>query len=137
MYAATVSDLDQLVLRCRDPKARSHLGEAVTCLKSGAFRAAIVVIWVAVVHDLLAKFEQLALAGDKNAQARLDEFRRIVRAGDVRASLDFERSILDIARADFELLAPLAHVDLSRLRDDRHRRLPALAFAEDVHARGP
>jgi hypothetical protein len=49
------------------------------------------------------------------------EFRRIVRDGDVKASLDFERTILDVVRDEFELLGALAHVDLTRLRDDRHR----------------
>lgn len=121
MFAAGLSDLDALVLRCRDAKARSYIAEAVSCLKAGAFRASIVVTWVAVVHDLLAKLEQLALAGDKNAQTKIDEFHRIVGAGDVKASLDFERTILDVARDEFELFGPLAHVDLVRLRDDRHR----------------
>jgi hypothetical protein len=121
MFPPGLSDVDALVLRCRNGKAKSYLAEAVTCLKAGAFRAAIVVTWVAVVHDLLAKLEQLALAGDKNAQTKLDEFNRIVAAGDIKASLDFERNLLEIARDQFELFGALAHTDLSRLRDDRHR----------------
>jgi hypothetical protein len=121
VFPPSLSDLDALVLRCRDPKARSYLAEAVTCLKAGAFRASIVVTWVAVVHDLLSKLEQLSLGGDRNAQTKIEEFRRIVGDGDVRASLDFERTILEVARDDFELFGPLAHVDLARLRDDRHR----------------
>ena len=121
MFVAGLSDLDSLALRCRDTKARSYVAEAVTCLKAGAYRAAIVVTWVAVVHDLLAKLEQLALGGDQNAQAKVDRFRQIVCAGDVKASLDFERTILDVARDEFELFGSLAHVDLARLRDDRHR----------------
>lgn len=121
MYATGLSDLDALVLQCRDGKARSYLAEAVKCLKAGAFRAAIVVTWVAVVHDLIAKLEQLALAGDKNAQAKVDHFRRTVASGDVKASLEFERTILDSARDEFEFFGHLAHVDLLRLRDDRNR----------------
>lgn len=121
MFPPALSDLDALVLRCRDTKARSYIAEAVTCLKAGAFRASIVVTWVAVVHDLLAKLEQLSLAGEKKAQTKLDEFRRIVSTGDVKASLDFERTILEVARDEFELFGALAYVDLTRLRDDRHR----------------
>jgi hypothetical protein len=121
MFVAGLSDLDALVLRCRDAKARSYIAEAVTCLKAGAFRASIVVTWVAIVHDLLAKLEQLVLAGDKNAQTKVDQFRQIVSTGDVKASLEFERTILDVARDEFELFGSLAHVDLVRLRDDRHR----------------
>ena len=121
MFANSLSDLDALVLCCRDVKARSYIAEAVTCVKAGAFRASIVVTWVAVVHDLLAKLEQLALAGDKNAQTKVDNFRQIVATGDVKASLEFERSILDVARDEFEFFGSLVHVDLVRLRDDRHR----------------
>lgn len=121
MFVAGLSDLDALVLRCRDAKARSYVAEAVTCLKAGAFRASIVVTWVAVVHDLLAKLDQLALAGDKNAQSKIDQFRQVVSTGDVKASLEFERTILDVAKDEFELFGSLAHVDLVRLRDDRHR----------------
>jgi len=121
MSPAGLSDLDALVLRCGNPKARSYLAEAVTCLKAGAFRASIVVTWVAVVHDLLSKFEQLSLAGDKNAQKQVDEFHRIVATNDVKGSLDFERTVLDVACKDFEFFGALALVDLTRLREDRHR----------------
>ena len=121
MVVDYLSDLDALVLRCRDAKARSYIDEAVVCLKAGAFRAAIVVTWVAVVHDLRTKLEQLAFAGDKNAQKKVENFRQIVSDGDLQASLNFERTILEIARDEFELFGLLAYQDLSRLREDRHR----------------
>lgn len=121
MFATGLSDLDELVLRCRNPKARSYIAEAIACLKAGAFRASIVVTWVSVVHDLLAKLEQIALAGDKNAQIKVDEFHRIVEAGDLKSSLAFEREILNVARKEFEFIGALAHADLERLREDRHR----------------
>jgi hypothetical protein len=72
MFPSALSDLDGLVLQCRDAKARSYVAEAVTCIKVGAFRTAIVVTWVAVVHDLLAKLDQLSLGGDKKAQGKVD-----------------------------------------------------------------
>ncbi len=121
MYSNVLSDLDELVLRCRDGKARSYLTEAVTCLKAGACRAAIVVTWVAVVHDLLSKLEELALGGDNNAQQKVEAFHRIVEQNDLPASLEFERNILEVARDEFELFSSLTYVDLARLRDDRNR----------------
>src|SRR6185295_4922500 len=81
----------------------------------------IVATWVAVVHDILAKLEQLAIGGDRNAHKKIDIFRKIVTEGDVKASLEFERTILDIAQGEFELIGPIAHTDLTRLHDDRHR----------------
>jgi hypothetical protein len=121
MSRGGLSDLDELVLRCRNERARSYLEEAITCLKAGAFRASIVSTWVAVVHDLIAKLEQLELGGDKNAQSKLNEFRRIVEQEDVGASQKFEGSILKVAHEELELFGALAYVDLCRLREDRHR----------------
>lgn len=117
----TVSDLDALVLRCRSKRARSYIAEAVVCLKVGACRAAIVITWIAVVHDLIEKFDELALGGDKNARSKVDAFRKSVEAHDTATSLAFERAILENAHKEFELFGPLALVDLQRLRDDRHR----------------
>lgn len=85
MFNPGLSDLDSLVLRCRNGKAKSYLAEAVACLKAGAFRAAIVVTWVAVVHDVLAKLDELAHGGDANAQRRLDEFHRAVATADLKS----------------------------------------------------
>jgi hypothetical protein len=121
MAYLSLSDVDALVLDCRDSKARSYIVEAVACLKSGAFRSAIVATWIAVVHDMRVKLEELANSGDKNAQTKIDDFRRNVVSHDVAASQKFEREILKIAREEFELLGPMEYVDLQRLQEDRNR----------------
>src|SRR5262245_59585194 len=59
----TVSDLDALVLRCHSERARSYIAESVVCLKAGACRAAIVVAWIAVVHDLIESFSRVPQPG--------------------------------------------------------------------------
>ena len=114
-------DLDELVLRCRDKQAKAYVREAVACYKAGAFRTCIVATWIAVVFDILNKLEELDLSGDKQARQRLDQFDNFRKNGDVEGSLRFERDILDIAKNEFELLSPLEHTDLQRLRDDRNR----------------
>ena len=71
--------------------------------------------------DFLHKLRELELAGDKNARRKLDEFERARAMNDLRAYLDFERTVLDSARNDFELLSSLDHGDLPRLLEDRNR----------------
>src|SRR5688500_6811468 len=62
-----LADIDELVLKCRDDEARKYIGEAVASYKAGAFRACIVMTWIAVVYDFLYKLRELELSGDKHA----------------------------------------------------------------------
>lgn len=121
--AGRMVDLDELVLCCRDEKAREYIREAVACYKSEAFRSAIVAAWIAVVFDILHKLRELDLTGDKNARKHLDDFEKIVAGGEskLKEALDFERGILDVAASDFELLTPNEKLDLARLQEDRNR----------------
>lgn len=121
MRTRGLTDLDELILRCRHGKARSYISEAVACVKVGAFRASIVLTWVAVVHDLIGKFEELELGGDRNARVKLEQFRKIISENVIKGSLEYERTILEAARDEFEFIGALAYDDLARLRDDRHR----------------
>jgi hypothetical protein len=114
-------DLDEMVLTCRSARARSLASEAVSCYRAGAFRAAIVSTWIAVVYDFIDKFRELALAGDVNAQKKVEEFEAICRSHDVGKSLAFERAILGLAKNEFELLSELEYQELQRLFEDRHK----------------
>lgn len=118
-----LADLDELVLLCRDAKAREYIREAVACYKAGAFRAGIVAAWIAVVFDILHKLEELELTGDKSAKAKLEAFAKIVAGGEgkLKEALEFERGILSMAATDFELMTPQEVVDLQRLQQDRNR----------------
>ena len=55
-----LADLDELILLCRDDKARLYIVEAVTCYRSGAYRSAIVATWIAVCYDIIDKLRELA-----------------------------------------------------------------------------
>lgn len=119
--AYALSDLDELVLKCRDQKAKSYIREAVACYKSGAFRSAIVSTWIAVSFDILDKLKELSLAGDKEAERQVESFDKARRIGDVANSLKFEREILAVCRDKLELISPVEFIDLDRLQEDRNR----------------
>ena len=123
----SVSDLDELVLRCRTEEARSYVAEAVACYKGGAFRSCIVAAWIAVVYDLLAKIRELALGGDAEAQGIVIELGSLqprLERGDqtaIRRILEIERDIVDIANDKFAFFEGTQVLELKRLQDDRNR----------------
>jgi len=119
--ASLLSDLDELVLKCRDQKATSYVKEAVSCYKAGAFRSSIVSTWIAVSFDIIDKLKELTLAGDREAERQIDAFEKARRVGDIAASLKFERDILTICRDKLELISPVEFIDLNRLQEDRNR----------------
>jgi hypothetical protein len=121
MISAHLVDIDELALHSRNEKARLYLSEGVACYKAGAFRACIVTTWIAVVFDFLAKLDELASMGDKNARGRLDEFEQIRVAQDIKKSMEFERQIPEMARQEFLFISAIEQEDLVRLHQDRHR----------------
>lgn len=116
-----LADLDELVLQCRDERARAYIRESVACCKAGAYRSAIVSAWIAVSFDIIDKVHELSIAGDKNAEKITQEFEDIISKNDLTRALAFERRLLDIAKDEFELISAQEHVDLERLQQDRHR----------------
>ena len=119
--ASPLADLDELVLKCRDEKAKSYIKEAVSCYKSGAFRSAIVSTWIAVSFDIIDKIRELSLAGDKEAEVQLKAFEKARDEGDISLSLKFEREMLDVCKGKLELISHLEFIDLARLQEDRNR----------------
>jgi hypothetical protein len=115
------ADLDELVLRCRSESAREHIREAVLCYRAGAYRATIISTWVAVVYDFVDKFRELALDGDKQAEALVNKFEAIHKTDNVEQALEFERTLLQVCKDTFDLLTPQESVDLERLVKDRNR----------------
>jgi hypothetical protein len=89
-----LSDLDELILFCRGNSAKTYIGEAVGCYKSGAYRSAIVSTWIAVVYDFLDKFRELEMTGDANARARIADFEKWRQSNNWKAALEFERDVI-------------------------------------------
>lgn len=121
MVTSGLTDLELLLLACRNDRSRGLAAEAVACYNTGAYRAAIVMTWIAVAYDLVDKLRELALTGDPNAAKRVEQFDEICRKHDLSGSLRFERELLELVRDQFELLSELEYQDLDRLFQDRHR----------------
>jgi len=119
-----LKDLDELVLSCRSSQAKGYISEAVACYRAGAFRSSIVSTWIAIVFDFMDKLLELESLGDKEASRHLIAIRTFQGRSDasgIDASLKFENSLLADAMTTFELITPIQHADLERLRDDRNR----------------
>jgi hypothetical protein len=114
-------DLDELVLRCPDPRSRAYIKEAVACYKTGAYRSAVVSTWIALAFDLIDKIRFLAGAGDAEAKKNIDPFDKISSSGDIAAALAFEKSLLDLAKDKLELISHSEYLDLRRVVEDRNR----------------
>ncbi len=119
--ASPLADLDELVLKCRDEKAKNYIKEAVNCYKSGAFRSAIVSTWIAVTFDLIDKFKELSALGDKEAERQVEEIDKARRINDISRFLQLEREIIGVARDKLELISHTESIDLERLQEDRNR----------------
>ena len=122
-----ITDLDELVLSCRTEQAKTYIQEAVGSYRAGAYRACIVATWVAVIFDLVEKVRDLALGGDAEARTMIEKYERWheqIEDGNpdaIRHSLDFERTLIDVAQTKFEFFEPQQVLELRRLREDRNR----------------
>ena len=96
-----MTDLDELVLKCRNKNAKALVTEAVTCYKAGAYRSAIVSSWNAVVYDFVAKLRELELTGDANAHTRLALFERHIEFNNYAGLLKYERQVHTWAKDEF------------------------------------
>ncbi len=124
-------DLDELILKCRDDRAKAYIAEAVASYRSGAFRSAIVGTWIAVCFDVIEKLRELALSGDKEAEKHAEELEKTRKSGDIAKALKFERELLELARDKFELISHIEFIDLERLQEDRNRCAHPSLVSED------
>ena len=116
-----LTDLDELMLTVHDPESRTYLREALICYRGGAYRAAIVAVWIAVVYDIISKLRVLASQGDNAALASIQTLDNAIANHNLQTLLKFEDVILDEAHAKFQFVNRLEHEDLQRIKHDRHR----------------
>ncbi|HEV2611437.1 MAG TPA: hypothetical protein VGU61_14300 [Noviherbaspirillum sp.] len=125
--AESLADIETLALRCRSERSKEHIAEAVLCYRGGAYRAAIVSTWIAVVFDLIDKIRELAASGEgkaKDIELQYERYIAQIEAGNdqgLKGALEFERKVLETCRNELQMLDPHQFTDLLRLRDDRHR----------------
>lgn len=123
----TLADLDVLVLRCRAERSREYISESIQCYKAGAYRSAIVNVWIAVVFDLVDKIRDLALANDAIAtriNTRYETYIEQINEGNdqgVKNALEFERTIIATCGTELGFFDHQQMRDLQRLREDRHQ----------------
>jgi len=97
------------------------------CYRASAYRASIVSTWIAVVFDLIDKIRELSVSGDataKTIEARYETYIRQIEQNNssgIKSALEFEREILETCRDQLQFIDPQQMIDLTRLREDRHR----------------
>jgi len=96
----SLADIESLVLRCNSEQSREHMTEAIRCYGAGAYRAAIVSTWIAIVFDLIDKIRELSVSGDAKAEdieKQFETYMKQIEEGNeqgVKKALEFERDIL-------------------------------------------
>ncbi|MFP2925157.1 hypothetical protein ACLESO_08065 [Pyxidicoccus sp. 3LG] len=120
MATTGLSDLDELALRVRDADSKVLFLEAVQAYRAGAYRSAVTSAWIAVVYDIISKLRELNLGGDKNASAFVKKLEEAVEREEIRTLQEIERTILEVAGGQFDLLGPHERSDLERLQADRN-----------------
>jgi hypothetical protein len=123
----TLADIEALSLTCHSEQSKGYIAESIKCYQAGAYRASIVSTWVALVFDLTDKIRELSLAGDTAAITLQHQFESYIgqlergEAQGFKSALEFERNILQTCKQELQFFDPQQFIDLSRLREDRHR----------------
>ncbi len=122
-----LADIEALALKCHSEESKSYISEAMQCYKAGAYRAAIVNTWIAVVYDLIDKIRELKLAGSNPAEELYQQYEKYLdqleqgNSQGIKSAIEFERNIVDLCRAKLQFFDPSQYTDLQRLQQDRHR----------------
>lgn len=103
----------------RDANSRIMFAEVIRTYQVGAFRSALVSLWITVVVDLTAKVRALGETGDGEARERVQWLDSAIENNDVNKVQDFERNLIGRAKK-FEILTTREAVELKRLYEDRH-----------------
>lgn len=122
-----LADIEVLALQCQSEQSKAYIAEAIQCYRAGAYRAAIVSTWIAVVFDLIDKIRELSLSGDGSAkelekayESYIDQIERSDPVG-VKKALEFERNIIDACHQRLSFFDPQQLTELKRLHEDRNR----------------
>jgi hypothetical protein len=136
MNYVRLNDLDELILRVRDPKTKPYIAEAVNAYRGGAYRAAIISTWIAVAFDIISKIRELALQGDSCANKLVTELDKAISANEkdehtIKQGQEIESNLLNYAfkfkdsvkcsvKCSFEFLSFQEYEDLVLLKKDRN-----------------
>ena len=124
--------LEDLLASVDHRESRELLREATRAYNAGAFRAAIVSLWVAVAVDLVAKVRAVADQGEPAALKHIAELDTAIANRDRQKLMLIERELLDKCRDDYEFIDARDHDTLTRLLEDRHICAHPAFVAPDV-----
>ncbi|MBB4099620.1 hypothetical protein [Sphingomonas kyeonggiensis] len=137
---AMIRSLDEICLRVISGVSQKLIREAIRCYEASAYRAAIISAWIAVSSDLIEKLRELAGGGDaraKELEASLDNFQERLQNNDgasLKGLLEFERNLIDFFKQDFQFFGSNEYIEISRLREDRHRCAhPSYDFTDNIY----
>ena len=116
----TLKDLEQIQHNVDNNHIRPLVAEAIKCYESGAYRAALVSLWIAVVADLTSKIRGLAETGDGEAKRLVQELDKALTNQTIHKVQEYERTILSTAEETLQLLLPRERKELERLNEDRN-----------------
>lgn len=115
-----LTDLEEMQHGIEDKATRLLVAEVVKCYEAGAYRAALVSLWVAVVADITAKIRALAESGDGEAQNVISSLDAALANRVVQKVQEYERNILEVAERRLQILLSRERVELERLNEDRN-----------------
>jgi hypothetical protein len=122
-------DIENFVSGIKNANVKEYIEESIKSYNSGAFRASITYIWLAIFIDINQKIEQLSILGEQEAIAIIQKIEKIRRDNNIQEMLIFERDILTIAKEKFNLFDDITMVDLKRIQEDRNRSVhPLLSY---------
>jgi hypothetical protein len=118
-----MKSIDERISTVSNPDVRPLVAEAWKSYGVGAFRATVVLTWLAVCADLSEKISRLADDGDGEAK----KFQNKILAAEadglspsgISAMQQVEREVLSVA-SKVELIDAVAERELARIREDRH-----------------
>lgn len=123
-FQKTLTDLDELLFQVRDKNSGVYISEAINAYKGGAFRTAIVSVWIAVAYDIISKIIEIANQGDGRAvefKKKFEGYTSNITPEHIKQLQEIENSLLDNAFKDYEFINKYEHAHLSRLKDDRNK----------------
>jgi hypothetical protein len=114
-----LTDLDELLERTHNLTSKKHINEAIISYRAGAFRSAIISSWIAVCVDIIEKIKELNTSEDSEAKIIVERLDKIS-PSDVKAMLNFENELLEMAHNKFEFISFIEKSHLERLKEDRN-----------------
>ena len=126
------SDLENTPAKCRSHKTANIFSEAIRCYNSGAYRAATILCWNAIVVDLLEKLAELSQAGEPEAETERKAFFDALKAGNYPKCLSFEKNLPEMA-VKYEIISRHEQELIERIQKDRNYCAhPNLDLEEDL-----